>query len=148
MIVIAPLASRCPSSAASGAAVLGFGLLALSGVALAVGIERNAYGPILPGLIVFGVALALVLTVNDPVTLDQVPALEQGQASGVSATAEQFGGAVGISALYLVFHASYSARLNQAIARSPLPKFTAETGLRFKNDLLAAEQTGLNPQHF
>jgi hypothetical protein len=77
-----------------------------------------------------------------------VPAPEQGQASGVSATAEQFGGAVGIAGLYLAFHTSYVNRLTQSIARSPLPDLTARQALRFKNDLLAAEQTGLHPKSF
>jgi hypothetical protein len=47
--------------------------------------------------VTFGIGLALVLTVNDPVSLDTIPDQSQGQASGVSTTAEQFGGALGIS---------------------------------------------------
>jgi hypothetical protein len=57
-------------------------------------------------------------------SLDTVPESDHGQASGVSATAEQFGGAVGIAGLYLIFHASYLNRLNSDIARSALPQMT------------------------
>lgn len=149
MILIAPLAGRWYDRAGGRPPlILGFALLALSGVALAFGIDANAYGAILPGLLLFGVALAFILTVNDPVSLDMVSSSDQGQASGVSATAEQFGGAVGIAGLYLAFHASYLHRLTQSISRSPLPDLTARQALRFKNALQAAEQTGLSPKSF
>jgi hypothetical protein len=92
--------------------------------------------------------LAFILTVNDPVSLDMVSTPDQGQASGVSATAEQFGGAVGIAGLYVAFHISYVNRLVHSIARSSLPDLTARQALRFKHELLAAEQTGLRPKLF
>jgi EmrB/QacA subfamily drug resistance transporter len=149
MIVIAPLAGRWYDHAGGRPPlILGFALLALSGVLLALGIDKNAYVWILPGLALFGVALAFILTVNDPVGLDTVSASEHGQASGVSATAEQFGGAVGIAGLYVAFHTSYLHSLVASIDRSPLPDLTARQALRFKNDLLAAEQTGLRPKQF
>ncbi len=76
--------------------VTGFGLLALSGVLLTVGAVTGSYLWMLPGLLVYGTGLATVLTVNDPVGLDSVPAADHGQASDVSATAEQGGRAIGI----------------------------------------------------
>jgi EmrB/QacA subfamily drug resistance transporter len=149
MILIAPLAGRWYDRAGGRPPLmLGFALLALSGVLLAIGVNKNTYGWILPGLLLFGVALAFVLTVNDPVSLDMVSTSEQGQASGVSATAEQFGGAVGIAGLYLAFHTSYVHSLTQSVANSPLPDLTAHQALRFKAELLAAEQTGLRPKDF
>ncbi|HTU84051.1 MAG TPA: MFS transporter [Solirubrobacteraceae bacterium] len=149
MIVIAPLGGRWYDRAGGRPPLIaGFAILAISGIAMAVGIDQNSYLPLLPGLLLFGVGLALVLTVNDPVSVDTVPLHDQGQVSGVSGTAEQFGGALGISGLYLAFHTTYVARLNASIANSSLPKFTAEQGLRFKNALLAAEQTGLRPKAF
>jgi len=51
------------------------------------------YWLILPGLLLYGGGLAIVLTVNDPVSLSDVPEAARGQAAGVSATAGQFGGA-------------------------------------------------------
>ena len=63
----------------------------------------------LPGLLLYGGGLAIVLTVNDPVSLSDVPEAAEGQAAGVSATAEQFGGALGIAVLYLIFHTTYVA---------------------------------------
>ena len=122
--------------------------LAAAGVALAVGVQADNYWVLFPGLVLFGVGLALVLTVNDPVSLDTLPEPTHGQASGVSATAEQFGGAVGISVLYLLFHATYVSRLHTNIDASPLADLTGAQYAQLKADLIAAEQTGLHPASF
>ncbi len=149
MVLIAPLAGRWYDRAGGRPPlIIGFGLLALSGIALAMGIDNNSYLPILPGLVLFGIALALVLTVNDPVTLDTIPQRDEGQASGVSATAEQFGGAIGIAGLYLAFHTSYLHRLTSSIANSSLPNLTVSQLHQLKRALFAAEQTGLHPNSF
>lgn len=149
MIIVAPLAGRWyDRSGGKPPLVVGFGLLALAGALIATGVDANDYASILPGLVVFGIALALVLTVNDPVSLDMVPDEEHGQASGVSATAEQFGGAMGIAGLYVAFHVAYLARLTGSISHSSLPDLSARQLLRFKDHLLAAEQTGLSAKHF
>jgi EmrB/QacA subfamily drug resistance transporter len=149
MVFVAPLAGRWYDRVGGRPPlVLGFALLAASGVAMAIGIDRNSYLPLLPGLLIFGVALALILTVNDPVSLEGIPPGDQGQASGVSATAEQFGGAVGIAGLYLAFHTTYADRLTDLIAKSSLPSLSSGQQLQFKNSILVAEQTGLNLNTF
>ncbi len=66
----------------------------------------------------------------------------------MSATAEQFGGAVGIAVLYLIFHATYLNQLQAKIAASPLPAMTRQQGQHFKDALAAAESTGLQPKSF
>jgi hypothetical protein len=86
--------------------------------------------------------------VNDPVSLSDVPDPAQGQAAGVSATAEQFGGALGIAVLYLIFHATYVAQLHAIIDRGPLADLDAAQYARLWNDIIAAESTGLKPKHF
>lgn len=149
MVFLAPLAGRWYDGVGGRPPlVVGFAVLAASTLLLAWGVHTNAYLPVLPGLLLYGVGLALVLTVNDPVSLDTVPEGDHGQASGVSATAEQFGGAVGIAGLYLVFHAGYINQLNAKIADSPLPSLTGARGQEFKNALFAAENTGLQPKTF
>ena len=115
---------------------------------LAIGAGRNSYLWILPGLIIYGVGLAIVLTVNDPVTLDTIPEQDHGQASGVSATAEQGGGAIGIALLYAVFHFSYLNELTSQIEARQLPALDATTGALLRDSIEAAEQTGLNPSTF
>jgi hypothetical protein len=115
---------------------------------LAWGALYNSYPAILPGLLLYGIGLALVLTVNDPVSLDSIPEKDEGQASGVAATAEQGGGAIGIALLYAVLHATYVSQLYGRVDRGPLSDLTAAQGIELRNDLEAAEQTGLNPDKF
>ena len=89
-----------------------------------------------------------MLTVNDPVSLDSIAAADEGQASGVAATAEQGGGAIGIALLYAVFHATYVGQLHQRINQGPLADLTNSQYAALRNDIEAAEQTGLHPAQF
>ncbi|GLZ44433.1 hypothetical protein Acsp06_06180 [Actinomycetospora sp. NBRC 106375] len=149
MVVIAPLVGGWYDKAGGRPPlVVGFVLLAVSGVLLALGISTNDFWWLLPGLVVYGVGLAVVLTVNDPVSLDTVPERDHGQASGVSATAEQGGGAVGIALLYAVFHLTYLSSLTDGVAARGLPPLTAETGSELRDALADAQQTGLVPRTF
>jgi len=144
--VIAPLAGRWYDRVGGRIPlVTGFGLMAISGVALGLSVWQNSYHGILPGLIAYGIGLALVLTVNDPVSLDTVPRAVHGQASGVSATAEQFGGALGIALLYLVFRASYLNRLYDIVTNGPMKDLTPALSSQLKKLLIGAESTGLHP---
>ena len=128
--------------------VVGFTVLAVSGLALWAGVGQHDYFALLPGLLLYGTGLSLVLTVNDPVSLDSVADGESGEVSGVSATAEQAGGAVGIAGLYAIFHTVYVHRLNYLIDTGPLADLTAREGQQLKAALQAAEQTGLSPHRF
>jgi EmrB/QacA subfamily drug resistance transporter len=150
MIVVAPLAGRWYDKAGGKAPLAsGFVILALSGILLAIGVHSTDYWLLFPGFLVYGVGLALVLTVNDPVSLDTVPADDHGQASGVSATAEQFGGALGIALLYLTFHAVYVSNLHRIIDQtSTLRDLSNAEYLQLRKHIIDAEQTGLSPQSF
>ena len=148
MILVAPLAGRWyDGSGGRLPLATGFGLLAVSGVLLAVGAGAGEYLALLPGLLVYGVGLSLVLTVNDPVTLDSIPADDEGQASGVSATAEQFGGAVGIAVLYSIFHAIYVDGFVDRVDASSLSELARRrrAGRSSSRALDAAQATGCNP---
>ena len=146
MVFGAPLAGRWYDRTGGGPPLTaGFACLLASGLLLTWGVHEKAYLPLLPGLLMYGVGLALVLTVNDPVSLDTVPECDHGQASGVAATAEQFGGAIGIAGLYLVFRASYLHWLYADISKGSLAALTHQQGLAFKNALTNAESVGLHP---
>ena len=127
---------------------IGFAVLALSGALLAAGVHIRSYWPIFPGMLVYGIGLALVLTLNDPVSLDTLDERSEGQASGVSATAEQFGGALGIATLYLIFHTVYVHVLNAHIGSGPSAGPVTAAGNAFKDAVISAEQTGLNRLSF
>jgi hypothetical protein len=126
----------------------GYALLAVGGVLLAIGGFSFHYWFVLPGLLGYGAGLAVVLTVNDPVSVSDVSDADQGQAAGVSATAEQFGGAMGIAAFYLIFHSTYVAQLHAIIDRGPLADLTDAEYARLRADIVAAETTGLKPKLF
>ena len=149
MVIVAPLVGRWyDRSGGRPPMVVGFGILALAGVLLAFGVQMHSYWWVLPGLVVYGVGLAIVLTVNDPVAIDTVPERDDGQASGVSATAEQGGGAIGIALLSSIFHATYVSRLYTEIEERGLPPLTGETGAQLRDALTAAEQVGLRVDTF
>jgi MFS family permease len=150
MVLLAPLAGRWYDRAGGRPPlVAGFAVLAVSGLALAWGVGEGDYLAVLPGLLLYGIGLALVLTTNDPVSVDTVPESEHGQASGVSATAEQGGGAIGIALLYALFHQTYLSRLEHLVdVDRNLKDLTAKSAIALRNALEAAEQTGLRPKHF
>ena len=128
--------------------ITGFATLLAATVLLAWAVHSNAYPPVFPGLLLYGIALALILTVNDPVSLDMVPATDHGQVSGVSTTAEHFGGAVGIAALYLVFHATYVHRLQSDVSSIALPTMTRQETQQFRDAVAHAIGTGVRPSTF
>ena len=149
MVIVAPLAGRWYDRVGGRTPlVVGFAILALAGIALALASFSHTLPPLLPGLFLYGVGLAIVLTVNDPVSLDSVPPESHGQVSGVSATGEQFGGALGLAALYVAFHTTYVDQLENLIAASSLADLTGQQLQRLRSDLEAAENTGLDPSTF
>jgi EmrB/QacA subfamily drug resistance transporter len=123
--------------------VVGFLVLALSGVALAVGASDATVGALIPGLVLQGLGLGIVLTVNDPTGLTAVPDDDRGQAAGMINTTEQLGGALGIAALTAVelgyyYHVLY----DRLAARGITP--TAHQVSRVRDFILTAEQKGLS----
>ena len=133
--------------------VIGFGVLGLSGLALGIGVHllqpaAPNYFFLLPGLLLFGTGLAFVLTACDPVSLDSVDQDLAGQVSGVSATAEQGGGAIGIAGLYAIFHQVYVRRLAHLTHSGSPHGLTPHQSEQLRQALQAAEQTGLQPNHF
>ena len=126
----------------------GFACLAVSGLALAFGVGQHSYLWLLPGLLLYGVGLSIVLTVNDPVTLDSIPEADHGQAAGVAATAEQGGGALGIAILYAIFHYVYVQDLHTRVDSSSFADLSNKGYEHLKSVIIAAEDTGLDPSRY
>jgi EmrB/QacA subfamily drug resistance transporter len=80
----------------------GFLVLAASGVVLAVSVSSESAVALIPGLLLQGLGLGIVLTVNDPIGLTAVPEKDAGEGAGMINTSEQMGGALGIAALSAV----------------------------------------------
>ena len=101
--VAVPLAQRHGRRILAGGAVLM--VAGIAGVALAgphVGLNGSPW-PIVPGLVVAGAGLALLVIPLVNVVLAAVPAEVAGGASGLFSTAQQLGGALGVALLGTVF---------------------------------------------
>jgi EmrB/QacA subfamily drug resistance transporter len=91
--------------------VVGFLVLAASGFVLAATASKESALWLIPGLLLQGVGLGVVLTVNDPTGLNSVPEGDQGQAAGMINTSEQLGGAIGIAVLAAIELSYYKHQL-------------------------------------
>jgi MFS family permease len=123
--------------------VAGFTILAASGVVLALSVSSESATALIPGLLLQGLGLGIVLTVNDPTGLTAVPPEASGQAAGMINTAEQLGGAVGIAALTAIelginFHEIYSRLAARGIHPTP------EQNRQAREFVIQAEQKGLH----
>jgi EmrB/QacA subfamily drug resistance transporter len=101
--VAVPLAQKAGRRILAGGA--GLMVAGIGGVALAaphVGLNGSPW-PIVPGLVVAGAGLALLIIPLVNVVLAAVPAEVAGGASGLFSTAQQLGGALGVALLGSVF---------------------------------------------
>jgi EmrB/QacA subfamily drug resistance transporter len=126
--------------------VIGFGILASSGAALALGASSQSVGALIPGLLLQGLGLGIVLTVNDPTGLTAVPESDRGQAAGIINTTEQLGGALGIAALSAV-EVGYASHATLVRLADKGVHPTPEQSARFRDFILHAEQAGLQHAH-
>src|ERR1700761_9481286 len=121
----------------------GFVVLALSGLALGIGATGATAVGLIPGLLLQGLGLGIVLTVNDPVGMNAVPDEDRGQAAGIINTAEQLGGAIGIAGLGALqltyyFHILYQTLAGEGIHPTPYQVRTTH------DFIVKAEQQGLH----
>jgi EmrB/QacA subfamily drug resistance transporter len=143
IIVVAPLAGRWFDRAGGRSPLtVGFLVLAVSSFALAVGFGAETLVALFPGLILQGIALGIILTVNDPTGMNAVPEEKRGQASGVVDTSEQLGGAIGIALFAMLFHAFYFRRFTDLVEAQGITISTDEWE-RGRDITMLAEQEGL-----
>jgi EmrB/QacA subfamily drug resistance transporter len=101
--VAVPLAQRYGRRIlAAGAAGMVAGILGVALAAPHVGVDGSPW-PIVPGLVVAGAGLALLVVPLVNVVLAAVPVEVAGGASGLFSTAQQLGGALGVALLGTVF---------------------------------------------
>ena len=121
---------------------IGFVVLALSGLALGIGASGESAYSLIPGLILQGIGLGVVLTVNDPVGMNAIDDSEQGAAAGIINTAEQVGGAVGIAVLSAIQLGYYFNNLYERLAAENIVP-TAGQVQEVHDYIAKAEQFGL-----
>ena len=144
IVLAGPLAGRAFDRIGGRAPlVVGFLLLAASGIALALAAGAISAWALIPGLVLQGLGLGIVLTVNDPTGLTAVPERDQGVAAGMLNTSEQLGGAIGIAVLVAIELSYYLDQLYDRLAARGIRPTAAQTeqGREF---ILQAEQIGLN----
>jgi EmrB/QacA subfamily drug resistance transporter len=121
----------------------GFVILAISGIVLAVSVSSESAVALIPGLLLQGLGLGIVLTVNDPTGLTAVPDKDSGEAAGMINTSEQLGGALGIAILEAIELGVNFSKLQDHFNEHgihPTPH-QDEVG---RNLILEAEQKGLD----
>jgi EmrB/QacA subfamily drug resistance transporter len=144
IILVGPLAGRAFDRFGGRIPLAaGFVVLALSGIALSVGAADATVGALIPGLLLQGVGLGIVLTVNDPTGLTAVPDEDSGQAAGMINTAEQLGGALGIATLTAVELGYYYHLLHDKLAARGISPTRTQVG-RVRDFILEAEQRGFS----
>jgi EmrB/QacA subfamily drug resistance transporter len=122
--------------------VAGYLFLAASGVALALGASHETAAALIPGLVLQGIGLGVVLTTNDPTGLTAVPDDKQGEAAGIINTAEQLGGAFGIAGLTAAELTYYYDRLYDKFGEQGVRPTEEQVDI-FRDFILHAEQVGL-----
>jgi EmrB/QacA subfamily drug resistance transporter len=101
--VAVPLAQRYGRRVlVCGAVLMAAGILAVGALADHVGIDGSPW-PVVPGLLVAGAGLAVLIIPLVNVVLAAAPAEAAGGTSGVFSTAQQLGGAIGVAVLGTVF---------------------------------------------
>jgi MFS family permease len=85
-----------------GAALMAGGTAGVMAVVGHIGVHGSPW-PIVPGLVVAGVGLAMLVIPLGNVVLAAVPAEAAGGASGLFSTSQQVGGAIGVALLGTVF---------------------------------------------
>ena len=101
--VAVPLAQRYGRGIlAAGGVLMAAGIAGMSLVVSHIGVNGSPW-PVVPGLVVCGAGLALLIIPLVNVVLAAVPVEAAGGASGLFSTAQQLGGAVGVALLGTVF---------------------------------------------
>ena len=98
---------------ASGALLMVAGILGVAVAAGHVGVNGSPW-PVVPGLVVAGAGLALLVIPLVNVVLAAVPVEVAGSASGLFSTAQQLGGALGVALFGTVFFGYLSGHTFQA----------------------------------
>ncbi|HZO06024.1 MAG TPA: MFS transporter, partial [Solirubrobacterales bacterium] len=122
--------------------VVGFLCLAASGLVLAVSVSEQTAVALIPGLLLQGLGLGIVLTVNDPTGLTAVPPEDSGEAAGMINTSEQLGGAIGIAALTAVELGINFAKIEDRLAERGIHP-TPEQNEHARELIVQGEQAGL-----
>ncbi len=98
VLFVAPISGRLADRiGARIPATVGMLIVAAGFAEIALLAERQEFGLLLPGYLLFGIGVALVMTPMNTAALNSVPAAQRGAGSGLLSTTRQIGGSVGIA---------------------------------------------------
>jgi len=124
--MLMPLSSVSPRIALR----TGTRVLLLAGTSLAAGglvwmatvpSVSGGYLSVLPGLMIFGTGMGLVMTPSTVMITESLPAEKQGVASALNDTVREVGGAIGVALLGSVLSSGYSASIGDVADSLPEP---------------------------
>ena len=92
----------------AGGLLLALGIVGVDGAVQSMGSMLNLWA-IVPGLVVGGAGLALLVLPLANVVMAAIPSASGGAAAGVLSTAQQLGGAVGVAIIGEIFFATVGA---------------------------------------
>ena len=124
LLLVSPLARRIYDRAgphalvSAGAALLGVGLLWTAAL-----LGTLTYGWLLPGYVLTGIGIALVMTPASTDAMNTAPAAQRGQAQGATQTLRQVGGTVGLAVMgttvAIVQHGRLAGFARSAVVSAP-----------------------------
>jgi EmrB/QacA subfamily drug resistance transporter len=136
-IVISPLAGRgFARTGPARMATAGYVVSAVGALACALAANAQSYVAVLPGIVLFGVGLAMASSPITTSAISDVPAAQLGVASALPNISRYTGGALGTAVLGVIMHAAIPAGAERATTKAAAPiRDLIATG--FRNALLA-----------
>jgi hypothetical protein len=101
----------------AGGLLLALGILGLDGAVGSMGSMLNLWA-VVPGLVLGGAGLALLVLPLANVAMAAIPSASGGAAAGVLSTAQQLGGAIGVAIIGEIFFANIGAGAADAFRAS------------------------------
>lgn len=118
-MVVAPLAGRSIARVGSDRlATAGFLVSAAGALWMALAAGSQQYATLLPGIVAFGVGLAVATSPITMTAIHDVPAARLGVASALPNISRYTGGALGAALLGAVLHANLTPGLDRALGRA------------------------------
>ncbi len=106
-IVVSPIAGRAfGRTGPARMATVGYAVSAVGAALAAVMADREAYGLVAPGIVLFGVGLAMASSPITTSAISEVPHAQLGVASSLPSISRYAGGALGVAVLGVIMHAA------------------------------------------
>jgi EmrB/QacA subfamily drug resistance transporter len=137
-VVVSPLAGRAfARTGPARMATAGYVLSAIGALEAALAASAESYGSIVPGIVLFGVGLAMASSPITTSAISDVPDAQLGVASALPNISRYTGGALGTAVLGVIMHASLPIGADRATTRA-ISAVRELIAVGFRNALFAA----------